>query len=168
MVIFYDIDGTLIDSDSRFKAACFDGVFNVAYYRERQTVAELQKDKPLPLLHVMRDKITSGYILTAREMLPADFGQMDYFGINPIDIFHRGNAPDYIAKIQDNGEYKKAYIKWLRLTRFYTAEPNQYMWARIYDDDIGVLKMARSIGVIPHNAVIINELLARDNDQKIA
>ena len=161
-VIFWDVDGTLIDSDARFHAAvkAGNGVFNVAYYRERQTDVDLAADTALPLLSVALGNMSNEYVLTAREMLPADFRQLEAFGIKPIHIFHRGNAPAFIAAIQHNGDYKRAYINFLRMSRFYhIKEDSNGNWARIYDDDIGVLKMARKIGVIPHNAIMINELL---------
>ena len=165
MITFFDVDQTLIDSDARYHAAVAagNGTFNVAFYRENQTDAMLAADKPLPLLDVVRASgmLARGYILTAREMLPADFRQFQNLGLDCLDVFHRGNAPANIASIQHNGDYKKAYINFLRLTRFADIPENEKgYWAVIYDDDIGVLKMAPTIGVSPKNAIIINQMLA--------
>lgn len=164
MIVFFDVDQTLIDSDARYHAAVAhgNGTFDVAFYRENQTDAMLATDKRLPLLDVATSAgmIERGFVLTAREMLAADFRQFEREGINCREIFHRGNAPAYIAAIQNNGQYKRAYIEWLRITRFYNVPENEKgFWARIYDDDAGVLKMAPDIGVYPHDAIKINTLL---------
>lgn len=165
MITFFDVDQTLIDSDARYHAACEagNGTFNVAFYRDNQTDAMLATDKRLPLLDAVSASglLARSFILTARDMLPADFRQFEREGIKSRGVFHRGNAPDYIAAIQDNGAYKRAYIEWLRIGVFYAVPENgKGFWARIYDDDAGVLKMAPECGVFPINAVTINKLIA--------
>lgn len=163
LAVFWDVDQTLLDSDARFNAAvkAGNGVFNVDYYRANQTDENLSFDFPLPLLSHALTRISEQYILTARDMLQADFNQFAQYGLTDArKIYHRGNAPDYIAAIQNNGEYKKAYLLYLRLVDFnYIESDNKGNWGIIYDDDKGVLNMANSIGLYSHDAVKLNNLL---------
>lgn len=145
--VVYDLDETIIDSKHRTPNKP-DGSLDLETYFKRRHL--LPRDTLLPLVNVMRKNFINGchvVICTSRSMDDLDYTYLDR---NKIP-FHHILKREWGCK-DDDAELKKHLL----LDYF----DGRVKGIPVYDDNLHVLKMVKSLGMIPINSIIANRMLA--------
>lgn len=160
----FDLDGTTIDSFHRV-APCLkdDGDLDLQVYRDSAcTHDKVQADTLLPLAKYMQDLIQKGEkvaICTARKMSKTDYVYLRKAGLRVSTICSRDQLFKHFDPVQAKAIYhmKDADYKRFYLQRLQILFPLHSLV--IYDDHLGVLEMAKKIGVLAFDAKEVNQIL---------
>ena len=161
ITLIFDLDETVINSAHRTPNFP-DGTLNLAAYIELHTDENVAKDTLLPLAKVMQDAIKAGYkvaILTARDMMAADYQFLAENGILPKHIYSRDKCKTKKHYFMKDGEYK---AKWFSMMPKSLTNNNCIM----FDDAKPVKSAMRKIGVICLCAHKVNAKLYADARMK--
>ena len=160
----FDLDGTTIDSFHRV-APCLTetGDLDLQAYRETAcTHDKVQADTLLPLAKYMQDLIQKGEkvaICTARKMSKTDYVYLRKAGLRVNTICSRDQLFKHFDPVLAKSIYhmKDAEYKRFWLQRLQILFPLHSLV--IYDDHLGVLEMAKEIGVLAYDAKEVNQIL---------
>ena len=153
----WDLDGTVIDSRHRY-STLENGDIDLPKWISDNTRANIEKDTLLPLAELMRSNYRQGDIViicTARvlgvwdHVFLADHGIKAHFILSRALGDNRGDAEMKKAKlIALFADLKIPFARWTKNATF-------------YDDNVGVLSMAESIGIRAKNALRLNLKLTK-------
>lgn len=126
-IYIFDIDGTIIDSDHRYKAACnLDGTLNLPKYLKTRHL--MHKDTLLPLANYLRRKYEQGHYIVLATSRNID--EMD------LQFLRDNNIPYHTIKSRPwgmngpDGELKRKLLMYLNnLKQFRNRE-------KIFFDDL--------------------------------
>ena len=148
----WDLDGTVIDSTHRYSTLA-NGDIDLPRWIADNTRANIEKDTLLPLSRLMQSNYRMGDIViinTARVLgvwdhcFLAENGIKAHFILSRALGDNRGDAEMKKAKlIALFSDLKIPFARWTRNATF-------------YDDNQGVLNMAKKIGIRTRNAVQLN------------
>jgi len=151
----WDLDGTVIDSTHRY-STLENGDIDLPKWIADNTKANIEQDKLLPLARLMASNYRMGDIViicTARvlgvwdHVFLADHGIKAQFILSRAKGDDRGDAEMKRAKLFALfAQLKIPFARWTRNATF-------------YDDNLGVLKMAKSLGIRTRNATTLNQEL---------
>ncbi len=153
MIYIFDLDHTVIDSSHR-QLTRADGSLDLDHWRDNCTRQKIFADKLLPLARLMRSAYASGHtviVCTARVLSRHDYAFLNVHNLKAHAILSR---PEGCA----TGD---ADLKRELLFDHFRGQPLA-RWARnavFYDDNLGVLEMAKSLGIMTKNAVQLNSKL---------
>jgi hypothetical protein len=149
----WDLDGTVIDSSHRY-STLENGDIDLPKWIADNTKANIEQDKLLPLARLMQSNYAHGDIViicTARvlgvwdHVFLADHGIKAQFMLSRALGDNRGDAElkrqKFFALFAD---LKVPFARWSKASTF-------------YDDNLGVLKMAKALGIRPRNATTLNQ-----------
>jgi hypothetical protein len=143
ITLIFDLDETVINSAHRTPNFP-DGTLNLAAYMELHTAENVAKDTLLPLAKVMQDAIKNGYkvaILTARDMMQADYDFLAANGIKPRHIYSRDKCKTKKHYKMRDGEYKATWF-----AKMPKSLTNNH--CIMFDDAKPVKTAMRAIGVV--------------------
>ena len=153
----WDLDGTVIDSSHRYSTLP-NGDIDLPRWIADNTKANIERDSLLPLARLMRSNWRQGdtvIICTARVLgihdhcFLADHGIKANFILSRALGDNRGDAEMKRAKLFALfADLKVPFARWTRNATF-------------YDDNQGVLDMAKKIGIRAKDAVQLNLQLTR-------
>jgi len=148
----WDLDGTVIDSSHRYSTLA-NGDIDLPRWIADNTRANIEQDKLLPLARLMRSNYQQGDIViicTARvlgvwdHVFLADHGIKAQFILSRALGDNRGDAEMKRQKLLALfADLKIPFARWTRNATF-------------YDDNLGVLDMAKKLGIRTRNAVQLN------------
>ena len=148
----WDLDGTVIDSSHRYSTLP-NGDIDLPRWIADNTRANIEQDKLLPLARLMRSNYQQGDIViicTARvlgvwdHVFLADHGIKAQFILSRALGDNRGDAEMKRQKLLALfADLKIPFARWTRNATF-------------YDDNLGVLDMAKKLGIRTRNAVQLN------------
>ena len=150
----WDLDGTVIDSSHRY-ATLENGDIDLPRWIENNTRENIALDKLLPLADTMRENFRSGdtvIICTARVL---GFWDRVFLADNGIECHYILSRK--LGDSRGDAVMKRAML----LELFQTLNIPLARWTRnatFYDDNIGVLAMARNLNIRAKNATILNNL----------
>ena len=149
----WDLDGTVIDSSHRYSTLP-NGDIDLPRWIADNTKANIERDSLLPLARLMRSNWRQGdtvIICTARVLgihdhcFLADHGIKANFILSRALGDNRGDAEMKRAKLFALfADLKVPFARWSKASTF-------------YDDNLGVLKMAKALGIRTRNATTLNE-----------
>lgn len=142
LTLIFDLDETVINSDHRTPNFP-DGTLNLVAYMEMHTAENVAKDTLLPLAKIMQNAILQGYkvaILTARDMMQADYDFLAEKGISPKYIYSRDKCKTKKHYKMRDGDYKAFWFSKMpkSLTKNHCI---------MFDDSKPVKSAMRKIGV---------------------
>jgi len=150
----WDLDGTVIDSSHRYHTLPNSQDLDLPRWIINNTRANIEQDKLLPLARLMRSNYRMGDIViicTARvlgvwdKVFLADNGIKAQFILSREIGDSRGDAEMKRAKLLALfSDLKIPFARWTRNATF-------------YDDNLGVLKMAKTLGIRTRNATTLNQ-----------
>ena len=149
----WDLDGTVIDSSHRYNTL-ENGDIDLPRWIANNTRANIEQDKLLPLARLMRSNYRMGDIViicTARVLGVWDKVYLADHGIKAQFILSRE-----LGDNRGDAEMKRAKL----FALFSSLNISFANWTRnatIYDDNKGVLKMAKSLGIRTRNATQLNQ-----------
>ena len=153
----WDLDGTVIDSRHRY-STLENGDIDLPKWISDNTRENIDKDSLLPLAELMRSNYRQGDIViicTARVLgiwdhcFLADNDLKAHFVLSRALGDNRGDAEMKKAKlIALFADLKIPFARWTKNATF-------------YDDNVGVLSMAESIGISAKNALRLNLKLTK-------
>ena len=153
----WDLDGTVIDSTHRYSTLA-NGDIDLPRWIADNTRANIEKDTLLPLSRLMQSNYRMGDIViinTARVLGVWDHCFLAENGIKAQYILsraigdNRGDAEMKRAKLFALfADLKVPFSRWSKASTF-------------YDDNLGVLAMAKALGIRTRNAVQLNFKLKR-------
>ena len=149
----WDLDGTVIDSSHRY-STLENGDIDLPRWIADNTRANIEKDTLLPLSRLMQSNYRMGDIViinTARVLGVWDHCFLAENGIKAQFILSRAigdNRGDAELKRQKLfalfADLKVPFSRWSKASTF-------------YDDNLGVLAMAKALGLRTRNATTLNE-----------
>ena len=150
----WDLDGTVIDSSHRYSTLA-NGDIDLPRWIADNTRANIEQDKLLPLAELMKSNYRQGkdtvIICTARVLGVWDHCFLAENGIKAQFILSRAlgdNRGDAELKRQKLfalfADLKVPFSRWSKASTF-------------YDDNLGVLAMAKALGLRTRNATTLNE-----------
>ena len=150
----WDLDGTVIDSSHRYSTLA-NGDIDLPRWIADNTRANIEQDKLLPLAELMKSNYRQGkdivIICTARVLGVWDHCFLAENGIKAHFILSRAigdNRGDAEMKRQKLfalfADLKVPFSRWSKASTF-------------YDDNLGVLAMAKALGLRTRNATTLNE-----------
>ena len=150
----WDLDGTVIDSSHRYSTLA-NGDIDLPRWIADNTRANIEQDKLLPLARLMKSNYRQGkdivIICTARVLGIHDHCFLAENGIKAHFILSRAigdNRGDAEMKRQKLfalfADLKVPFSRWSKASTF-------------YDDNLGVLAMAKALGLRTRNATTLNE-----------
>ena len=151
----WDLDGTVIDSTHRYSTLP-NGDIDLPKWIADNTRANIERDEMLPLARLMRSNYRMGDIViicTARVLGVWDKVFLADNGIKAQFILSRE-----IGDTRGDAEMKRAKL----FALFSSLNIPFARWTRnatFYDDNLGVLKMAKSLGIRTRNATTLNQEL---------
>ena len=151
MNFIFDLDHTVIDSSHR-QLTRSDGSLDLDAWRDNCTAEMIGRDSLLPLARVMRLAYAKGHtviICTARVLSRHD---LTYLADNDLR-YH------VLLSRADGDNTGDAILKRRALLSHFRGQPIA-RWARhsvFFDDNQGVLKMAKSLGITTRDAVQLNQ-----------
>jgi hypothetical protein len=151
MIYIFDLDHTVIDSSHR-QLTRADGSLDLDHWRVNCTRQKIFADKLLPLARLMRSAYASGHtviVCTARVLSGWDYAYLNAHNLKAHAILSR---PEGCT----TGD---ADLKRELLFSHFRGQPLA-RWARnavFYDDNLGVLEMAKKLGIRTKNAVELNQ-----------
>jgi len=162
VTLIFDLDETVINSDHRTPNFP-DGTLNLDAYITMHTTENVFKDTLLPLAKVMQNAIKAGYkvaILTARDMMQADYDFLAQNGILPKHVYSRDKCKTKKHYKMRDGEYKAYWFSKMpkSLTKNHCI---------MFEDAKSVKKAMRAIGVTVLCAHKVNAklyLFAKDGE----
>ena len=151
MIYIFDLDHTVIDSSHR-QLTRADGSLDLDHWIANNTADKIMQDKLLPLARLMRSAYSQGHtviICTARVLSIPDYVFLEKHNLRAHAILSRPmGCTDADADLKREllfGHFKdQPLARWARNAVF-------------YDDNIGVLEMAKSLGIRTKNAVQLNQ-----------
>lgn len=153
MIYIFDLDHTVIDSSHR-QLTRADGSLDLDHWIENNTADKIMQDKLLPLAELMRSAYRMGHtviVCTARVLSIPDYVFLEKHNLRAHAILSRPTGcTDADADLKR--ELLFSHFRDQPLAR----------WARnavFYDDNLGVLEMAKSLGIMTKNAVQLNSKL---------
>lgn len=153
MNFIFDLDHTVIDSSHR-QLTRPDGSLDLDAWRENCTAEMIGRDSLLPLARTMRAAYAKGHtviVCTARVLSRHD---LTYLSDNDL----RYHA---ILSRADGDDTPDAILKRRALLSHFRGQPVA-RWARrsvFFDDNQSVLKMAKSLGMMTRDAILLNQNL---------
>ena len=149
----WDLDGTVIDSSHRYSTLA-NGDIDLPRWIADNTRENIERDSLLPLARLMQSNHRQGDIViicTARVLGVWDHCFLAENGIKAQFILsralgdNRGDAEMKRAKLFALfADLKVPFARWSKASTF-------------YDDNLGVLKMAKALGIRTRNATTLNE-----------
>ena len=149
----WDLDNTVINSNHRY-ATLENGDIDLPRWIQNNTRANVEKDTLLPLARLMRSNYRMGdcvIICTARVLSTWDHVYLAKHQLKANYILSRAigdNRGDAELKRQKLfalfADLKVPFARWSKAATF-------------YDDNLGVLKMAKALGIRTRNATTLNE-----------
>jgi len=152
----WDLDGTVVDSSHRYHTLPHSQDIDLPRWIMNNTRANIEQDKLLPLARLMRSNHNMGDIViicTARVLGVWDHCFLADNGIKAQFILSRA-----VGDNRNDAEMKRAKL----LALFSDLKIPFARWTRratFYDDNLSVLKMAKSLGIRTRNATTLNEEL---------
>jgi len=149
----WDLDGTVIDSSHRYSTLA-NGDIDLPKWIADNTRSNIEQDKLLPLARLMASNYRMGDIViicTARVLGVWDHVFLAKNGIKSQFILSRAKGDD-----RGDAELKRAKL----FALFSELKIPFARWTRnatIYDDNLGVLKMAKTLGIRTRNATTLNQ-----------
>jgi len=150
MIYIFDLDHTVIDSSHR-QLTRADGSLDLDHWIENCTREKIMADKLLPLARLMRSAYALGHeviVCTARVLSAHDYAFLAHHDLKAHAILSRPmGCADGDADLKR--ELLFEHFRGQSLAR----------WARnavFYDDNLGVLEMAKKLGIRTRNAVQSN------------
>ena len=153
----WDLDGTVIDSSHRY-STLENGDIDLPRWIKNNTRENISLDKLLPLADLMRENYRSGdtvIICTARVLGFWDRAFLSDAGLQADYVLSRA-----LGDTRNDAEMKRAKL----LALFSDLNIPLARWTRnatFYDDNLGVLEMAKSLNIRAKNATILNTLRGR-------
>ena len=151
MIYIFDLDHTVIDSSHR-QLTRADGSLDLDHWRDNCTRQKIFADELLPLARLMRSAYSVGHtviVCTARVLSAHDYAFLNAHNLKAHAILSRPmGCTDNDADLKR--ELLFSHFKGQPLAR----------WARnavFYDDNLGVLEMAKKLGIMTKNAVQLNQ-----------
>jgi len=151
MNFIFDLDHTVIDSSHR-QLTRPDGSLDLDAWRANCTADKINADTLLPLARTMRLAYAKGHnviICTARVLSRHD---LTYLADNDLRY--------HVLLSRDEGDDTgDALLKRRALLSHFSGQPVA-RWARrsvFFDDNQGVLKMAKSLGIMTRDAIQLNQ-----------
>ena len=151
MNFIFDLDHTVIDSSHR-QLTRPDGSLDLDAWRANCTADKINADTLLPLARTMRLAYAKGHnviICTARVLSRHD---LTYLADNDLRY--------HVLLSRDEGDNTgDALLKRRALLSHFRGQPVA-RWARrsvFFDDNQGVLKMAKSLGIMTRDAIQLNQ-----------
>jgi len=151
MNYIFDLDHTVIDSSHR-QLTRPDGSLDLDAWRANCTADKINADTLLPLARTMRLAYAKGHnviICTARVLSRHD---LTYLADNDLRY--------HVLLSRDEGDDTgDALLKRRALLSHFRGQPVA-RWARrsvFFDDNQGVLKMAKSLGIMTRDAIQLNQ-----------
>jgi hypothetical protein len=151
MNFIFDLDHTVIDSSHR-QLTRPDGSLDLDAWRANCTADKINADTLLPLARTMRLAYAKGHnviICTARVLSRHD---LTYLADNDLRY--------HVLLSRDEGDNTgDALLKRRALLSHFSGQPVA-RWARrsvFFDDNQGVLKMAKSLGIMTRDAIQLNQ-----------
>jgi len=153
MIYIFDLDHTVIDSSHR-QITRADGSLDLDHWIENCTRQKIFADKLLPLARLMRSAYSQGHdviVCTARVLSAHDYAYLAHHDLKAHAILSRpmgcADADDVLKKNLLFKHFKNQPLaRWTRQAVF-------------YDDNLGVLEMAKKLGIMTKNAVQLNSKL---------
>jgi FMN phosphatase YigB (HAD superfamily) len=155
MIYIFDLDHTVIDSSHR-QLTRPDGSLDLDHWIENCTREKIFADKLLPLARLMRSAYAQGHtviVCTARVLSAHDRAFLAHHDLKAHAILSRPMGCN-------TGD---ADLKRELLFSHFRGQPLA-RWARnavFYDDNLGVLEMAKNLGIRTRNAVQLNSNLLK-------
>ena len=153
MIYIFDLDHTVIDSSHR-QITRADGSLDLDHWIENCTREKIYQDKLLPLARLMRSAYAQGHdviVCTARVLSAHDYAYLAHHDLKAHAILSRPmGCADADSVLKENLLFD--YFQGVPLAR----------WTRnavFYDDNLGVLEMAKKLGIMTKNAVQLNSKL---------
>ena len=151
MIYIFDLDHTVIDSSHR-QLTRADGSLDLDHWIENNTADKIMQDKLLPLARLMRSAYQQGHqviVCTARVLSIPDYVFLEKHNLRAHAILSRPfGCTDADADLKRElllGHFRNQPLaRWARKAVF-------------YDDNIGVLEMAKKLGIRTKNAVQLNQ-----------
>ena len=155
MIYIFDLDHTVIDSSHR-QITRADGSLDLDHWIENCTRQKIFADKLLPLARLMRSAYSQGHdviVCTARVLSAHDYAYLAHHDLKAHAILSRpmgcADADDVLKKNLLFKHFKNQPLaRWTRQAVF-------------YDDNLGVLEMAKKLGIMTKNAVQLNSKLQK-------
>ena len=153
MIYIFDLDHTVIDSSHR-QITRADGSLDLDHWIENCTRQKIFADSLLPLARLMRSAYSQGHdviVCTARVLSAHDYAYLAHHDLKAHAILSRpmgcADADDVLKKNLLFKHFKNQPLaRWTRNAVF-------------YDDNLGVLEMAKNLGIMTKNAVQLNSKL---------
>ncbi len=153
MYYIFDLDHTVIDSSHR-QITRADGSLDLDHWIENCTRQKIFADSLLPLARLMRSAYSQGHdviVCTARVLSAHDYAYLAHHDLKAHAILSRpmgcADADDVLKKNLLFKHFKNQPLaRWTRNAVF-------------YDDNLGVLEMAKNLGIMTKNAVQLNSKL---------
>lgn len=155
MIYIFDLDHTVIDSSHR-QLTRADGSLDLDHWIDNCTRQKIFADKLLPLARLMRSAYAQGHtviVCTARVLSAHDYAF----------LAHHNLKADAILSRPMGCNDSDADLKRELLFDHFRNQPLA-RWARnavFYDDNLGVLEMAKKLGIRTKNAVQLNSKLSK-------
>ena len=149
----WDLDGTVIDSSHRYSTLA-NGDIDLPKWIANNTRENIERDSLLPLARLMQSNHRQGDIViicTARVLGVWDHCFLADHGIKAQFILSRA-----LGDNRGDAEMKRAKL----LALFADLKIPFARWTRnatLYDDNLGVLNMAKTFGIRTRNAVQLNK-----------
>lgn len=155
MIYIFDLDHTVIDSSHR-QLTHADGSLDLAHWIDNCTHDKIMQDKLLPLARLMRSAYSQGHeviVCTARVL-----GLSDRIFLAKNDLFASAILSRPKGCTDGDADLKRKLL----LSHFEGVPLAR--WARnavFYDDNLGVLEMAKKLGIRTKNAIELNSKLSK-------
>ena len=155
MIYIFDLDHTVIDSSHR-QITRADGSLDLDHWIENCTRQKIFADSLLPLARLMRSAYSQGHdviVCTARVLSAHDYAYLAHHDLKAHAILSRpmgcADADDVLKKNLLFKHFKNQPLaRWTRNAVF-------------YDDNLGVLEMAKNLAIMTKNAVQLNSKLQK-------
>ena len=155
MLYIFDLDHTVIDSSHR-QLTRADGSLDLDHWIDNCTREKIYQDKLLPLARLMRSAYNNGHqviVCTARVLSVWDYAFLADHDLRAHAILSRpmgcADADDVLKKNLLLDHFKGVPLaRWTRSAYF-------------YDDNQGVLSMAKTLGISARDAVQLNSKLQK-------
>jgi len=157
MIYIFDLDHTVIDSSHR-QLTRADGSLDLDHWIDNCTHEKIMQDKLLPLARLMRSAYSQGHeviVCTARVL-----GLSDRIFLAKNDLF----ASAILSRPKGCNDSDADLKRKLLLSHFQFQGIPLARWTRnavFYDDNLGVLEMAKKLGIRTKNAVQLNSKLSK-------
>jgi hypothetical protein len=150
----WDLDGTVINSSHRYSTLP-NGDIDLPKWRADNTKENIERDSLLPLARLMRSNWNQGsdivIICTARVLGVHDHCFLADHGLKANYILSRAFGDN-----RGDAEMKRAKL----FALFASLNVPFARWSKastFYDDNLGVLSMAKALGIRTRNATTLNE-----------